>query len=382
MQNNLLINNYLPITRLQSKLKLVTQIINWFSIKTLSLFSDVAIHGKPQQLLHFDNHSDTMSSSSHEPLAEPLTESQYHHHLDKLKILSLVANLQAEPSPDDYAKEIVDTKAFVLDCNPVSQLLYEDNTLETHLMGDEEGELEAAFEVENNKNDSPLPDLSAEPDEIHTELELTERSDHINGSIKSNGQALLLSKENGDCVKSTPTLPTPSDESATTAISFSQYSTLKRRQISSDGCKPPNVLVYSESNVTRANVISTIQKLLHPDRYTIYELNTEQLKTTFWIDSTTLLIVCGPTSQVIGSILMEYYLCGGKMLCLCSDVLNMVLPMYRTAEVRENELVQFSYGEWQKVQLMHHIFCYHPSPIKKHFSVDSDDQQDDNHKKT
>lgn len=323
-----------------------------------------------------------MSFSSHEPLAEPLTESQYHHHLDKLKILSLVANLQAEPSPDDYEKEIVNTEEFVLDCNSLSQRLREDNTLEMNLMGEDDGEIGAAIEVESNKNESPLPDVTEEPDDIHTEPELTDSSHHINGSIKSNGQALLLSKENGDCVKSTPTLPTPSDESATTAISFSQYSTLKRRQKSSDGCKPPNVLVYSESNVTRANVISTIQKLLHPDRYTIYELNTEQLKTTFWIDSTILLIVCGPTSHVIGSILMEYYLSGGKMLCLCSDVLNMVLPMYRTAEVRENELVQFSYGEWQKVQLMHHIFCYHPSPIKKHFSVDSDDQPDDNHKKT
>lgn len=156
----------------------------------------------------------------------------------------------------------------------------------------------------------------------------------------------------------------------------SQYSTLKRKKRHSDSSKPPNVLVYSESNDIRANVISTIKNILHPDRYTIYELKAEQLKTSIWIDNTTLLIVCGSIPPQLGSILMEYFLCGGKMLCLCSDVLNMVLPIYRTAEVRESELVQFSYGRWHKIQLMHHIFCYHPSPIKKHFSLENDEQFD------
>lgn len=332
--------------------------------------SDVSIYGTPQQLMHFDSQSEAMSISSHEATTDALTESQYHQHLDKLKILSLVANLQAEPSPDDYEKDIVETN--IGDC--FSPMPHEDTSFETHLTADSVADSEAAHGTSHSVGES-LATVDERTHETDAEPETT--TPHINGSIKSNGQALLLSEENGDCVKDTPILATPSEESATTAISFSQYSTLKRRhKRSTDGCKPPNVLVYSESNVTRANVISTIKKLLHPDRYTIYELNAEQLKTTFWIDSTTLLIVCGPTSHVIGSILMEYYLCGGKMLCLCSDVLNMVLPMYSTAEVREHELVQFSYGKWHKVQLMHHIFCYHPSPIKKHFSVESDDQQE------
>lgn len=334
----------------------------------LIIFTDVSIYGAPKQLIQFDNQSEAMSSSSHEPFAEPLTESQCQQLIDKMKILSLVDNLQAEPSPDDYEKEIVDTKSHVVECNALSLLTYDDTTIDTHLLVNGEGEDESEVAVHQKKT--------------VTNPDLMSISQHINGSIKtnSNGQT-LVSKENDDCVKEMPTLPTPSSESATTEYSFSQYSTLKRRKRGSDSCKPPNVLVYSESNVTRAIVISTIKKLLHPDHYTIYELNTEQLKTTFWIENTTLLIVCGPTSHLIGSILMEYYLCGGKLLCLCSDVLNMVLPIYRTAEVRENELVQFSYGQWHKVQLMHHIFCYHPSPIKKHFSVESDDQQDNNHKK-
>lgn len=288
-----------------------------------------------------------------------------------------MASLQAEPSPDDYEKEIVDTTTLSPPpCDDITRA-------STHLLlnDDDEIESEAAVEVPSNniESHSPVPTTKEESyEETQDEPESTPNAEHANGSIKNarNGHVLALSKENG-----TSSLATPSDESAATAISFSQYSTLKRHKRNSDGCKPPNVLVYSESNATRSNVISTIKKLLHPDRYTIYDLNTEQLKTSFWIDNTTLLIVCGSTSQVIGSILMEYYLCGGKMLCLCSDVLNMLLPIYRTAEVRENELVQFSYADWHKVQLMHHIFCYHPSPIKKHFSVDNDDQQDNNHAK-
>lgn len=41
-------------------------------------------------------------------------------------------------------------------------------------------------------------------------------------------------------------------------------------------------------------------------------------------------------------------------------------------QVREHELVRFSYGEWKGVKMMHHIFCYQPSPAKKQFSKDSD----------
>ena len=100
------------------------------------------------------------------------------------------------------------------------------------------------------------------------------------------------------------------------------------------------------------------------------------MKNKIWIDNTTLLVVCGYVAHDVGEIFTEFFLRGGKMLSLCSDVLQMVLPTFRThAEVREHELVQFSYGRWQKVKMMHHIFCYQPSPVKKHFSTDSDEVQ-------
>lgn len=84
--------------------------------------------------------------------------------------------------------------------------------------------------------------------------------------------------------------------------------------------------------------------------------------------------MCGALTSGVETLLLEFYLNhSGNMLCLCSDLLNVFLPNYRTAEVREQELAQFSYNRWQKVQLMHHIFCYQPSPVKKHFSHDTED---------
>lgn len=231
--------------------------------------------------------------------------------------------------------------------------------------------------IENNATDSieNLPEQTTTSPELATTESPTKSFTSEEYSKKSNDTVKQVTIDNSE---------TSGKKSiASSEFNFSQFSTLKRKKRNSDGCKPPNVLIYSESTDVRANVIGTIKTILHPDHYTIYELNAEQLKSTFWIDNTTLLIVCGSTTPLIGSILMEYFLCGGKMLCLCSDVLNMLLPIYRTAEVRENELVQFSYDRWHKIQLMHHIFCYHPSPIKKHFSMDNDDlSQHDNSAKS
>lgn len=336
------------------------------------------------------------------------TDNECRHHVDKLKILSLVANLKGEPSPDDYDKDITIAMGELKPKNGNCVTAKENvsiNNCEISNKVDKSRSIGSPLkeylspvpmstkcEVSPFKNGSirtenrvsceksldipngaiPSPDVSEnttdrEENVTETVSEMTvKRNDSVKqGTLDGIDESISERKSIETC-----------DSIVSSECHSSQYSTLKRKKRNSDGCKPPNVLVYSESNDIRSNVIETIKKILHPDRYTIYELKTEQLKTSFWIDNTTLLIVCGPTSPQVGSILMEYFLCGGKMLCLCSDVLNMVLPIYRTAEVRESELVQFSYGRWQKIQLMHHIFCYHPSPIKKHFSLDNDDQFD------
>lgn len=43
-------------------------------------------------------------------------------------------------------------------------------------------------------------------------------------------------------------------------------------------------------------------------------------------------------------------------------------------QVRENEVVQFTYDKWKSVKMKHHIFCYQASPAKKQFSTESDRQ--------
>ena len=101
----------------------------------------------------------------------------------------------------------------------------------------------------------------------------------------------------------------------------------------------------------------------------------QQVKTKIWFDNTILLVVCGTITDDIKNILLDYFLIGGKMFSLCSDLLNIVLPNYHTAEVREHELVQFSYGKWSKIKMMHHVFCYQPSPVRKHFSHDGEEPQ-------
>uniref|UniRef100_A0A336MRZ2 CSON000373 protein n=1 Tax=Culicoides sonorensis TaxID=179676 RepID=A0A336MRZ2_CULSO len=139
--------------------------------------------------------------------------------------------------------------------------------------------------------------------------------------------------------------------------------------------KPPNILVFSESNTTKDNVINTLKTVLEKDVYTIYSLTSKDIKNKIWIDNATLLVVCGNVPKDVGKLLLDYFLHGGKMLCLCSDVLHIVLPSYRMAEVREHELVQFTYGRWKQVKMIHHIFCYQPSPVKKQFSSVDEDQQ-------
>lgn len=70
--------------------------------------------------------------------------------------------------------------------------------------------------------------------------------------------------------------------------------------------------------------------------YTIYPLTAQQAQQRIWMDNTCLLIICGPVKKDIGNILLDYFLKGGKVLSLCSDMLHIILPTYRTAEVSKN----------------------------------------------
>uniref|UniRef100_A0A1I8QBH0 BPL/LPL catalytic domain-containing protein n=1 Tax=Stomoxys calcitrans TaxID=35570 RepID=A0A1I8QBH0_STOCA len=148
---------------------------------------------------------------------------------------------------------------------------------------------------------------------------------------------------------------------------------LKRHKDSIKECKPLNVLVYAETATARESAITILKEILAENTYTIYPMTQQQVEQQHWLNTTALLVVCGSVVNSMGELFVDYFLHGGKVLSLCSDVLHFILPTYRTAEVREHELVQFSYDKWQKVKMMHHIFCYQPSPVKKNFSTDSDD---------
>lgn len=156
---------------------------------------------------------------------------------------------------------------------------------------------------------------------------------------------------------------------------LSKTHSIRRKKQKTAKAKPPNILVYSDSVVTRDNVIKTLGEILKTNTYTVYPLSSQQASQRVWMDNTTLLVVCGSVNggDEVGNLFMDFFFRGGKVLCLCSDLLGLVLPTYHTAEVREHELVQFSYGKWKNIKMMHHIFCYQPSPIRKHFSQDSDD---------
>lgn len=109
---------------------------------------------------------------------------------------------------------------------------------------------------------------------------------------------------------------------------------LLRKKLNLNAAKPPNILVYSDSTTTRSNVIKTLGAILQKNTYCIYPLSDQQACSRVWLDNTTLLVVCGSVNgSGVDSIFLDFFFKGGKVLCLCSDLLGSVLPSYHTAEV-------------------------------------------------
>ncbi|KFB52443.1 AGAP001481-PA-like protein [Anopheles sinensis] len=137
--------------------------------------------------------------------------------------------------------------------------------------------------------------------------------------------------------------------------------------------KPPNILVHSDSSSTMEYVIATLNNLLEPNTYTIYPITTAQAMAGNWQQSTVLIIVAGTLDVDVRKVLLDYFLHGGIVFSLCSDLLDSILPDSKTAEIRERELVSFSYRRWKQIKMLHHIFCYQLSPAKKQFSLESEE---------
>ncbi|KAL0117814.1 hypothetical protein PUN28_008894 [Cardiocondyla obscurior] len=139
--------------------------------------------------------------------------------------------------------------------------------------------------------------------------------------------------------------------------------------------KPPNVLICTNSRSpdTIDNLKNLLAKVLEADRYVIHIFDWDYERCKAWMDEVTLVVLCGNATAELNTHLVEYIIRGGKLLALCSDMLNILLPSFKIAEVRENELVHFSYGKWKRVRMMHHVFCYHASPLRTRFSQDHED---------
>ncbi|XP_063233773.1 biotin--protein ligase isoform X2 [Bacillus rossius redtenbacheri] len=133
--------------------------------------------------------------------------------------------------------------------------------------------------------------------------------------------------------------------------------------------RPPDVLVFSESSVMLGDTLAALSATLRRNEYCLYPLSQSQLLGELWKDHARLLVVCGSVPGPVAPVLVSHLLSGGRLLCLCSDLLGVLLPTFRTAEVRERELACFSYGRW-RARLLHHVFCYHASPAHARFSRD------------
>uniref|UniRef100_A0A069DXC6 Putative biotin--protein ligase n=1 Tax=Panstrongylus megistus TaxID=65343 RepID=A0A069DXC6_9HEMI len=165
-------------------------------------------------------------------------------------------------------------------------------------------------------------------------------------------------------------------DSATTSLSsLRSLPPTPRRTISTDigfdRIKPPNIIIFSDSASAADSVKVALESTLLKDRYTIHMLNFAGMLSTPWLHQACLVVIHGNVPPTFTPVIIDYLLqTSGSLLVLCSDFLGSILPMFHTAEVRPNELVQCSYKSWKHVPLMHHVFCYQPTPMAPQFSHD------------
>ncbi|XP_037036293.1 biotin--protein ligase [Bradysia coprophila] len=324
LKNCFLINSKLPLIRIQS----------------------VTTSGSPQP---FDAVKTVLPKDSYQAPRSTVPDIHWEKHINDLKKLSIFASQAAEY---EYNKNRTEGKTGIAKPDLIQST--RKSELETHLSPN------------NSPNVSDLVKTVTSPRTTPRTSPLKAIAEVIPEEQSPIHTAICAKDQTSD-----PVPPTIETDKVRPKLVRSKGSMLKY-------AKPPNILVYSDSTVSRDCVIATLKEIVKENSYTIYALTPHQAKSKHWIDNTTLLVVCGYVSQDIGDSFTQYFLNGGYMMSVCSDLLHTILPTFRShAEVREHELVQFSYGRWQKVKMMHHIFCYQPSPIKKHFSTDSEDHLSD-----
>ncbi|EDV92861.1 biotin--protein ligase isoform X2 [Drosophila grimshawi] len=347
LQNNLYINDQLPLIRIES----------------------VQGEGQPQPFELLANHLKRQSRNSAE-----ISPEGWQKHLEDLRGLCVLAHQAIE---FEQQKNRTELKASAPKQEPIVQPpAAVQSSVKAVAVVEPTTKKTTPAKPTKLKQPATAENLLSKPREVEktpTTMPAAESSQE-----SKSAQASKTSTPSKSFVAVKPNSP-PSESAASTSR---KRPILQRNKNSLGECKPLNVLVYSDSASARDSAIATLRQLLESDVYTIYPLTPQQAGQKHWIEQTALLVVCGSVPPNIGQILVDYFLHGGKVLSLCSDILHFILPNYRTAEVREHELVQFSYDKWQRVKMMHHIFCYQPSPVKKNFSTDSEESSVPSHSRT
>ncbi|CAL4121116.1 unnamed protein product, partial [Meganyctiphanes norvegica] len=104
---------------------------------------------------------------------------------------------------------------------------------------------------------------------------------------------------------------------------------LTRRNCDSVTEKPPNILIYSSNKEDYFLVIKeTLSRCINEDRYIMYQLTDEMAFKSPWSGNTTLLVVCGDVPVHLSTTFIRYLLDGGRVLSICSDFLNVAVPLF------------------------------------------------------
>ncbi|CAB3366136.1 Hypothetical predicted protein [Cloeon dipterum] len=202
----------------------------------------------------------------------------------------------------------------------------------------------ALSSITDETNEDEAAETKAEPAE--TEAEAAETEDVVplqplESNFLSKGQPLTKPSFKG----STASLPsaTPKSRSPTTPI------------------KCPNVLIYCDNTEVNESIKSLLRQTIKRYRYTVYNVNAEQMKSNAWQKSTALVVVHGNIPDNLAPTIISYLVTGGKVLSIASDLIFVPFPDLQKCELQENELVTFSYQKWKQIRLLNNIFSNSPA---------------------
>ncbi|KAL5274470.1 HLCS family protein [Megaselia abdita] len=112
--------------------------------------------------------------------------------------------------------------------------------------------------------------------------------------------------------------------------------------------KPPNVLIYSNDSCVFDRTLTTLREVLEPDMYTIYPLTDEVAEQKVWMDNTSLLVVCGVISDDLRKIFVEFFLKGGHIMSLCSELFYEFFP---EVQPTIEQLTSYTFGKWHHLRM-------------------------------